>query len=381
MNNLSNESGKAILANSVAGNPEKIHLETTKKSKKSVVFSITLPVFTAVFMVATLTVFYFHEQTINAEVIELKQKGEQLALAANYEAAIIKLDSAVELRPGYKAVQKSLSAVRLAHKFNNQLASAGELIKNQDYAASEKLLTEVQEGLSSQSGELYAPLVEKADKQAVTLKVISIKKEIEPLNNVAELGGKLSVLNTISSSEGEAVKKQVINKIVEVTLKDASTKLEDNQFSEAAASVESGLKYATNHEKLTAYKTKIEQEQLAFEEAERTRIEKALEEAAKEDLLNRTAAVDVISIEWEVDEYGDLNLYGDIENVSTSNLSSITIYYSIYDSFGSYVTDSFTTLDTYYLNVGEKGSFSDSYYGIYDEGATVEIDNITWYLE
>jgi len=381
----SNESDKMPFKDTVEVNVEEMNRDKTstepKKRKKSIALPITLPVFVAIFMLATLTVFYFHERTINDEVMELKQKGEQLAFGENYESAIKKLEAAVKLRPRYKGVRESLATVQLANKFNNQLTSTAVMVKKQDYSESEKLLAVVQASLAGHFGKLFDPLVEKADKQAVTLKVIAIKKEIEPLHNVDALGDKLYFLNSLSSSEGEAVKKQIINKIVEVTLTDASEQLENNQFSEAVSTVESGLKYVGKNEKLISYKTKIEQEQIAFEEAERTRIEKALEEAAKEDLLNRTAAIEVTSFEFNLDEYGDLFLYGDVENVSTSNLSSITIYYSIYDSLGSYLADSFITLDSYYLQVGETGSFSDFYFGVYDEGATVQIDNITWYLE
>ena len=127
-------------------------------------------------------------------------------------------------------------------------------------------------------------------------------------------------------------------------------------------------------------KEKVKNEQVAFEKAEQERIEQAMKAAAQEDLKNRTAAVEVTALNANVDEYGDLYINGEIKNVATKGIYSITIYYTITDAEGNYLDDGFTTVYPYYVKPGDTGTFEDIYYGV-NENAKVAIDNITWYLD
>jgi hypothetical protein len=96
-------------------------------------------------------------------------------------------------------------------------------------------------------------------------------------------------------------------------------------------------------------------------------------------LKNRTAAVESLGLTAEVDEYGDLYVTGEVKNIATASIRSVTIYYSIYDENNSYIAEGSTTVYPYYLEPGESGTFDDVYYGVY-QNVTVKIDNITWYL-
>ena len=81
-----------------------------------------------------------------------------------------------------------------------------------------------------------------------------------------------------------------------------------------------------------------------------------------------------------IDEYGDLNITGDVKNTATVPISSITLYYTMYDSSGNTIGSDSMYVDSYYLEPGEVSSFSDTQYGVNEE-VTVEIDNATWYLQ
>jgi len=89
--------------------------------------------------------------------------------------------------------------------------------------------------------------------------------------------------------------------------------------------------------------------------------------------------VDVSDFSVEVDEYGDLYIAGNVKNVATTTIGSITIHYSIYDENDMYLSNGSTSVYPYYLEPGELGSFEDIYYGVY-QNVNVEIDNVTWYL-
>jgi uncharacterized Zn finger protein (UPF0148 family) len=96
--------------------------KVNKQNKMSVVLSLTLPIFVAVFIGSALTIFYFHEQSINDEVLELKLKGEKLALEEDYDGAIEKLEEATEQRNYYKGIEIVLPRA-MADKFNRQLTN------------------------------------------------------------------------------------------------------------------------------------------------------------------------------------------------------------------------------------------------------------------
>ena len=143
--------------------------------------------------------------------------------------------------------------------------------------------------------------------------------------------------------------------------------------------VDKGLQYAVNDEKLTALKQRIEQDKKAFEKAEQERIEQAMKSAAQEDLINKTAAAEVLDLSAQVNEYGDLYLSGTVNNKATTNIYSVTVYYSIYDENGSFIEKGDTVVYPYLLEPGDNGTFENTHYGLH-ENATVQIDNITWYL-
>ena len=143
--------------------------------------------------------------------------------------------------------------------------------------------------------------------------------------------------------------------------------------------VDKGLQYAVNDEKLTALKQRIEQDRQAFEKAEQERIEQAMKSAAQEELINKTAAAEVLDLSAKVNEYGDLYLSGIVNNKATTNIYSVTVYYSIYDENDSFIEKGDTVVYPYLLKPGDTGKFENTHYGLH-ENATVRIDNFTWYL-
>jgi tetrahydromethanopterin S-methyltransferase subunit G len=260
------------------------------------------------------------------------------------------------------------------------MENTNTLIKDKKFEDAEKELTRLNEKIAKLNGPLFQPIKKELAEKDTMIKVGKINSELDQLKTVDELARKLAVLSAIPSEEGKAVKEQILNRIVQITTTDAESELEQKQFTKAISLTDKGLQYAINDKRLLSLKEKIEQTQSEFELAEQERIEKAMEAAAKEDLKNRNAALEVVGLKYVEDDAGGMTITGEVKNVVSKTVSSITVYYNILSKDKTVLDTGFTTVYPYKLPPGEKAKFEDYYYGVFED-VTVEIENMTWLVE
>jgi hypothetical protein len=338
-----------------------------------------IPVFSLVIVAGGLAYTYFHEHDINEEVMSLKVKAEETALNGEFKNAQGLLVQAKSKRPEYTVLEQNLDGVSQAIQYEETLANISELIKKTEFEAALKEIASLKEKLNANQSPLFHPIQEEIKQKETSIKIGMIKLQLNDLTSVDQLAGKLSILSSFPEEEASAIKTEILNKIVSISVKEAEDELSNKQFSSASSTLDKGLQYAVNNEKLLALKERVQQEKDAFEKAEQQRLEQAMEAAAQEDLNNRTAAVDVTEFTAEVDEYGDLYFRGSIENIATTSISSITIHYRISDESGKTIDEGSTSVYPFELQPEETGTFEDVYYGVHQD-VIVDIDNITWYL-
>ncbi|MGJ7920787.1 zinc-ribbon domain-containing protein [Neobacillus sp. LXY-4] len=354
--------------------------ETSLSKKLAKYLFVIIPLISLLGVSGGVYAYYNHETNVNQQVKELKTEAEKMALKGQYEKAIKALDKGIKLRPDYKLLKTEKETVKLAESYSKSMDKVANFIKTKKFEDATKELNTLTEKVSKQKGPLFEPFNQQLKEKEVSITVGKIKQELDGLNTIDELGGKLTVVASLSSAEANAVKTQILNKIIQLASDQAEKYLQDKDFSNAISVLDNGLSYSKEDAKLLAFKERVQSEKTSFEKAEQERIEQAMEAAAKEDLKNHTAAVDVTSFEVEQDEYGDLYLYGEVKSSATTSIYSVKIEYTIYDESGAYYDDSYTTVYPYYLAPGETGNFEDIIYGI-DGNVKVEIDNITWYLD
>jgi cellobiose-specific phosphotransferase system component IIA len=351
-----------------------------KQSALGRILPVLIPIISFLLIAAGLAFYYVQEQNTNKEVLQLKKDAETAALKQKYKQAKELLEEALNKRPNYETLTIDLKAVEQAIQYNESFAVVSEHIKKSQFDAADKELTQLKNQLNEEHSPIFEPLQKQIKEKEVNITVGKIKTELNDLTTVDELGGKLSILASLPEQEASAVRTEIINKIVQISMDQAGQQLKEKQFSKAISTVDKGLQYAVNDEKLTALKGRIEQDQNAFEKAEQERIEQAMESAAQEDLKNKTAAAEVLELLAEVNEYGDLYVSGSVNNKATANIYSVTVYYSIYDENKSLIESGDTVVYPYLLEPGESGTFDNIHYGLH-ENVSVEIDNITWYLQ
>jgi tetratricopeptide (TPR) repeat protein len=324
--------------------------------------------------------FYNHESNINENVMSLKASAERHALDGDYDKAVKELDKAIKIRPGYSILGDTKAVVIKAEEFSERMDEISVLIKNKKWDEAAQKIAVLDRDVEKEQGPLFEVIKKRVKEKDVTATVGKIKLEIDQLETVDDLISKLSVLSSLTSEEAKATQQQIVKKIVQLTIKEAEVLLENKEFSKAISSIDKALNYSKQHSELVSIKERIETERYKFEEAEQQRLENAMKAAEKEELVNRTAAVEVVKLESVVDEYGDLYITGEVNNLATTSIYGITIFYTIYDGMGNVYDEGSRTVYPYTLNPGEHGFFEDIHYGV-NKDVYVEIDNISWYLE
>jgi len=345
------------------------------------VFQWIIPFLLAGVVALGLTLYYKYEQSVNQEVMALQQQAKKEALAGRYSEAVQLLERAEEQRPRFAALTRDRELAAKAAQLKNQLDGASAQLKAKKLDEGEKALRQIADMIGKRQEPLFAPLQKSLAADQVMLTVLRIKGQLDKLTTVDALADKLVTVRGLSGQEAAAVKAQIINKIAGISYSSAEEKLRKKDFAGALEAVDNGLSYAADNPKLTSYRKQISEAKREFEEAEAKRIQLAQQKAAEEELNNRTAAVDVSGVTAVLDDYGDLTISGTVTNTATRPIYSVSVYLNIYSSSsGAFIGDAYANVSPFRLEPGESGSFSTSYYGVYEQ-AEVSVDNASWYLE
>jgi len=340
------------------------------------------PILLLIIISAVLWWAYQHELKQNQQAIQLQQQAQKLALQGKYKEAANTMTQAHDLRPDETSFVTDLNLIQKADRLHTKLTAVSGRLKNNQLGSADHSLGILEKELSGRTEPLFQAERKLAEQNRNQLSILTIKKELNNLNDVESLAYKLDEVDRLDSKDAKEVHDLIINKIVLLTLKQAEELIQDSSFDEAAQIVQTAIQYTGSQEKLKDMQTRIRSEQQAFEKAEQERIRAAQQMAEAEDLKNRTEGVQVSQVTTNVTEYGDLETTGIVENTATQPIYGITIHYSLYDASGAYLSSSTTSTDPYYLEPGESASFSayDYGYGWYDQ-VQVQLDQVTWYLD
>ncbi|MEN2467324.1 zinc ribbon domain-containing protein [Ornithinibacillus sp. JPR2-1] len=332
-------------------------------------FPYVIPLISLVLVSVFLIFTYLSEQRKNDQVLELQQLAEANALEGNFTEATKLLEDAIEIRPDYDVLQQNLDEVNRAQTFADQLDAALTLSANQQFDQAEQELTTLTNQLAAENSPLFTSFEVLITAEEETITIEKIKLELPTITNIDELANKLNTLEALSNTEAEAVKTEIMDKIVQIAFEEASTLYTDGYFEEALAMLNKGLNYSSNNEQLLAFKDEIEQAITAFEE-----------QAVQDDLHNRTAAVEVTYFDAVLEENGDITISGTLISTATVPIYSLTVYLAIFDEEGNFLFEDVLFVEPYELNPGDEGIFEGVLEDVNQE-AYIEITNITWYFD
>lgn len=376
----SSSTEEQIWSNRTGLEPRNASAVGTGNKHKSSPFLWVIPLLLAAIMGGLLTYYYNQENRINAHVKKLHLEAEQAALAGKYAEALELLDKALVQRPNVGAFAQDRQITAKAYNLLHQMDEAAKLLKTGRLSEADKIIQTAAKTLNEQQEPVFEKARAALNNRKVTLAVLKVKKEIDQLTTVQALADKLKAIAGLSGKEAETVKQQIMDKLAGISYKQAEQMVKKRDFTAALQTVDNGLSYVPDDQKLAKFRDEVLREKKAFEEAEKERIRLAEQQAAEEDLRNQTSSVFITDLSAELDDYGDLHIRGSIVNQGTRPISSVSLIINVNSSTGDYIgeTDAYVYPDI--MDVGEEGYFETSYYGVY-EAAEVTVTNAAWYVE
>ncbi|MCV9888462.1 zinc ribbon domain-containing protein [Metabacillus halosaccharovorans] len=356
---------------------EQLHPSSYKKKK--ILVYIT-PFLSLLLVTSGLILTHTYESKVNATVLKFQEKAEKAALAGEYEKALSFLESGLSFRNTYDVMIKEKEIVESIIDLNQDLSDVEQKIMNEHFEDAQKDLNLIKRQVSTTSSPLFVKLSYEIDQVETSVKVGTMKEEINKLSTIDELADKLSTLYSMEVQEASEIKQQIYMKMVSISSSEAEKSLEQKHFNKAINSVEDALQYVVNNEKLLSLKDRIIEEKSAFEAAEQERINKAIQVAKKEEQMNSTQAVELVDVKANVDKYGDAYIKGSVKNKGTESVHSIVIEFRVLNDKGSVLEEGKTNIFPNKLQPGQSGNFEHVSYST-KEKVKVEVTNISWLLE
>jgi hypothetical protein len=339
-----------------------------------------MPLVCLILASSLITGLYFYQKSVNRSMESLLQEGEKLALGGNWKESLVLIESALKKRPEHPVLLKDRALLKDIFAMEARVISTEKQVEENQFNEAIKTIDTLQEELKTRSGPVFERLILTTDKQEEHIVIAQVAHEFPSKDKITDL---IPLLNTIKDYDSDEAKKtagDIKAVVIDLTHEKASLELKDKNFTVAMATVEEGLKLDNGSSKLTELKKTIETKQKEFEDAERARIQKAREAASNEDLINKTAAVELISSNGFYDErtgYFNVEIY--IKNVATRPISSIIVYYDLLDESGQVVGNGTGYVLPDVLDVGEYGSVNNYHY---TDGSlnSVYVTRFEWYI-
>jgi hypothetical protein len=335
----------------------------------------------AVVVAACLLMYYQYESGVNERVLRLQVEAKAAALAGHYDEASALLAEALQARPRFGAIAEDQEAVHHAAELERLADEIGRRLTSGDADAAQSELDHLKSELNGRKEPIYDKLKEKADGYSMELTLLGLTADFESLRTVEEHGEMLNVVGGLIGQEAETLRTRIIDGIRSITVAEADFLLSRRNYSGALAACDKALAWAKEDAELLALKEKIKSEKETYERDEQKRIEQAMENAAEEDLINQTDAVEVVAVNKSFDEFGNLMVNGSLKSKATRAIYDVKITYSVKDASGEVLATGTTTVVPDYIEPGEEMTFTATVTGVFDAYVVVAVDDTTWQLD
>lgn len=325
--------------------------------------------------------YYSHEKQMNENVLRLQAEAKTAALGGDYEKALELLSDASEARPEYAALAADITIIQHVIQVRRLTEQVEVNLSTGMIHDAEKGIEELQSEFNGHTEPIYDKLKLRMDELNMNLTLQKLTLEMETLTTVKEHGEMLNVVNGLIGEEAEALREQIISAIRSITEAEVDELLAKKNYTSAEEKVATALGWVKDDESLLKLRGRIQDEQAQYEELEQQRIEQAMQRAAEEDLINQTAAVEVVSTEKTLDEFGDLTVVGVLRNAATRPIYSVTVDFTVQSEDGEVLGKGTANATPNYIEPGEQMTFTATVYGVYDDQSVIVVDNATWYLD
>lgn len=327
--------------------------------------------------------FYKVELDINEEVLNLQSMAKVEALAGNYEESLGLLQEAITLRPNFAALAQDENMVYHAIRIERMGDELEQTIVSGKESEAEAQLEELRQELKGFKEPVFDRHRERLEELNMKYTILSLTNELSKLGTIEDLGNLLNVANGLIGKEATTLKEQITDRIRTTATAEVNKLLERKRYTAALTITDEALGWVRGDDILMELKQKVKQEQASYALAEEQRIQRAMEEAAAEDYINQTAAVELIEFEKVMNELGDIVVVAHLKNVATRAIFNVSLSYEIVNGEGAVIGSGKIGVTPDYVASGEGMTFSVTLPEEieYEEELKLEIIEGTWSLE
>ncbi|WP_248565480.1 FxLYD domain-containing protein [Paenibacillus sp. L3-i20] len=350
------------------------------QSKKNWIMPISL---LCLAFIVTASVFYYfqYEKNINEDVLNLQTEAKTAALGGEYKKALDLLSKAAKVRPAFAPIKADKDIIQHVIEVKLIADDVEKQLSNNKIKDAEAGVNLLRSELSGHKEPIYDKLRERLDALQMKMTIQQLQKQLETLVTVEEHADMLKVVNGLFGEEAIALKDRVLVGIRKLTLAEVEGLLKRKNFTDALSVVEESLFLVKGDADLTSLMKRVEDEQKRYEQAEQQRIEQAMQRAAEEDLINQTAAVEVVSTDHTLDEFGDLTIVGVMKNAATRPIYEVKVEFTVQSMDGEVFGKGSASATPNYIEPGEQLSYTATIYGVNTKDVVVVVDHATWYLD
>lgn len=341
---------------------------------------LLIPVITAVLAIFWITGFYAFQIKTYYDIDNLREKAETLGLRGKTDDALKIINKALIIKPNNVVLNNDKIMLLHGKNAEDYINRADNYIKKNDYKQAENEVQLAEREISNLNGALYDSLNKIIIKKKASVTVLMAKNQMNTSKNVDDLSVLLTEVEQYDTDVARETSAEIRRCIGNSSYDRANEYLKVKDFTAALDVVNEGLAYDMSNDKLSSFKDTISKQKENFEKKEKESMEQAMEAAAREDDLNRTAALSLVESSGEFNNSGDFIIKGRVKNIATKPVSMVKIFYGIFDSKGSSLSQNSTYVYPNYINPGETGDFENTEYGI-PQGCYIKIAKMTWYLE
>ncbi len=340
------------------------------------------PILSTVILLFFVISLYVTLEMRTAKAKDYYTKGEEKVLDQDFKTAQSLLQDALDMKDNFQQAEISLAFMNQALSMEQTLQKTEQLLKEKKYTQALEILNESEKGLQDYNGEAVNKLVERVTKQRNKINIEKLRQALKQEPEIDQLKVLLWDAVSIETEEAEQLTAIIREQIVNFVFAKASEQLKNNQFSDANLIVKDGLKYAPDSEKLLSLQTTVDKEKVAFETAQQSRIEQAMNTANKEQQMNESDAIKLKQIETTKDDQGNLVVKGQVQSVATIPINSIRVQYSITTDKGEAILTNEVYVYPEELYPEETGHFEFTHYDVnINQELTAEVETIAWYTK
>ncbi|SDB87000.1 zinc-ribbon domain-containing protein [Pelagirhabdus alkalitolerans] len=351
-------------------------LEDRLHTKKWSIRSFMIPLLLSGIMIITSIIIVFFNHHQQTEALTYYQHAEEHILNKEYQEADQALEHALSRYDDFPQAEDLYEFTQFTTDVLNEMDNINA------QQAQLQFLQQAKRELERFSGEAYDLFLEDIQSMIIDRQISHVKDQLENDPSMDELPVILWETEAIDDPEAYDLAQEIRDQISAYTIDNANEYLQQNQFSEARDTIQSGLYYLPNDDKLESLLATVDREQTLFEDAQDDRMKQAYSEYEDEMDINENHAVQINDLEINI-ENSRVEIAGEVESSATIPIHAVKINYSLLD-------DDESSVDTFELYVypetlypNEIGHFDHTHFDeeLANQTTDYQIESITWLLD